>query len=340
MSGSKIEAINSKKRALVTGGAGFIGSHLVDQLLSAGNEVVVIDNFSTGRPENLAHLKNNSNLSLHQCDITNLEMLADKFEGIDWVFHLAALADIVPSMQNPMEYFQANVDGTANVLEAARAAEVERFIYAASSSCYGIADTYPTPETAEIRPQYPYALTKRLGEELVLHWAQVYDLPAMAIRLFNVYGPRSRTSGTYGAVFGVFLAQKLVGNPYTVVGDGTQTRDFTFVSDVADAFIAAASSNVTNETMNVGSDDTYSVNRLVELLDGEVTYIPKRPGEPDCTFADTTKIKKLLDWSAKVSLEEGVGILLKNIDYWREAPVWTPDTIETATKDWFQYLGK
>jgi len=239
-----------------------------------------------------------------------------------------------------MEYFQANVDGTANVLEAARAAEVERFIYAASSSCYGIADTYPTPETAEIRPQYPYALTKRLGEELVLHWAQVYDLPAMAIRLFNVYGPRSRTSGTYGAVFGVFLAQKLVGNPYTVVGDGTQTRDFTFVSDVADAFIAAASSNVTNETMNVGSDDTYSVNRLVELLDGEVTYIPKRPGEPDCTFADTTKIKKLLDWSAKVSLEEGVGILLKNIDYWREAPVWTPDTIETATKDWFQYLGK
>jgi UDP-glucose 4-epimerase len=213
-------------------------------------------------------------------------------------------------------------------------------LYAASSSCYGIPNTYPTAETAEIHPQYPYALTKRLGEELVLHWAKVYGLPSAALRLFNVYGTRSRTSGTYGAVFGVFLAQKLAGKPYTVVGDGTQTRDFTYVSDVADAFIAAAKSDVVGETMNVGSDNTYSVNRVVKLLGGEVTYIPKRPGEPDCTFADTTKIKEMLGWSAKISLEDGIAILLENIDYWRDATIWTPNSIEVATKSWFQYLGK
>ena len=331
---------SNRRKALVTGGAGFIGSHIVEKLLDEEHEVIVIDNFSTGRPQNLAHLADNPRLTVHQCNIVNAGALDGKFDGIDWVFHMAALADIVPSMQNPMEYFRANVDGTANVLEAARVAGIKRFVYAASSSCYGIPDFYPTSETAEMRPQYPYALTKRLGEELVLHWAQVYDMPAMAIRMFNVYGPRSRTSGTYGAVFGVFLAQKLAGEPFTVVGDGTQTRDFTYVSDVADAFITAAESDVVGETMNVGSDNTYSVNRLVELLGGEVTYVPKRPGEPDCTFADTARIKKLLGWSAKVSLEEGVGILLDNIDYWREAPVWTPDSIEVATKDWFQYLGK
>ena len=328
------------KRSLITGGAGFIGSHIVERLLNDGHEVVVVDNFSTGRPQNLAHMADNPRLTVFQCDIAEAGALDGKFDDVDWVFHMAALADIVPSMQNPMEYFRANVVGTANVLEAARAAGVKRFIYAASSSCYGIPDAYPTSESADIRPQYPYALTKRLGEELALHWAQVYDMPAMAIRMFNVYGPRSRTSGTYGAVFGVFLAQKLAGEPYTVVGDGTQTRDFTFVSDVASAFITAANSDVVGETMNVGSDNTYSVNRLVELLGGEVTYVPKRPGEPDCTFADTEKIRRLLGWSAKVSLEEGVGILLENIDYWRDAPIWTPDSIKVATKDWFQYLGK
>ena len=328
------------RRILVTGGAGFIGSHIVERLLDQGHEVVVIDNFSTGRPQNLGHVKDNPRLSVHQCDIEETGALDGLFDGIDWVFHLAALADIVPSIQQPMDYFHANVDGTANVLEAARTADVKRFIYAASSSCYGIPDAYPTSETAEIRPQYPYALTKRMGEEMVLHWADIYGLPAMALRLFNVYGTRSRTSGTYGAVFGVFLAQKIAEQPYTIVGDGTQTRDFTYVSDVVDAFITAVKSNVVGETMNVGSDNTYSVNRLVELLGGEATHIPKRPGEPDCTFADTTKIKELLSWSAKVGLEEGVSILLENIDYWRDATVWTPDSIGIATKDWFEYLGK
>ena len=323
--------------AIVTGGAGFIGSHLVDALLAENISVRVIDNYSTGRPENLAHVA--GQVELVEADFAKSGSWQKLFQDTDWVFHLGALADIVPSIQRPADYFQANVDGTFNVLEAAKNAGVKRFVYAASSSCYGIPDKYPTSEAAEISPQYPYALTKRLGEELVMHWAQLYNLPAIALRLFNVYGPRSRTSGTYGAVLGVFLAQKLANKPFTVVGDGTQTRDFTYVTDVANAFLTAAQSSVCEEIFNVGSGETVSVNRLVELLGGEVTYIPKRPGEPDCTYADITKIRRELKWQPKVDIKQGVDNVLANIDYWKSAPVWTPATIATATEDWFKYLG-
>ncbi|MGQ2865883.1 SDR family oxidoreductase, partial [Leptospira interrogans] len=319
-------------KALVTGGAGFIGSHLVDLLLENQFEVTVLDNFSTGRAFNLNHVK--EKIDLVECDLSIQEDWIKKFQSVDYVFHLAALADIVPSIQNPEGYFQSNVTGTLNVLQASRHYGVKRFVYAASSSCYGIPELYPTPETSPILPQYPYALTKRMGEELVMHWVQVYKFPALSLRFFNVYGPRSRTSGTYGAVFGVFLAQKLAGKPFTVVGDGKQTRDFTYVQDVAEAVFAAAQSDKVGEIYNVGSGATISVNRIVELLKGEVTYIPKRPGEPDSTFADIAKIKKDLKWSPKISIETGIGELLKNIDYWREAPVWTPDKIEKATSDW------
>ncbi len=259
---------------------------------------------------------------------------------MDWVFHLAALADIVPSIRQPLRYHRTNVDGTVAVLEAARSSGVKRFLYTASASCYGIPDEIPTPETAPIRPMYPYALTKYLGEYYTLHWNQVYKLPCVSLRLFNVFGLRSRTTGAYGAVFGVFLAQKLADKPFTVVGDGTQTRDFTFVTDVADAFIKAAESQVQGEVFNVGSGNTYSVNQLVELLRGDVVYIPKRPGEPDRSFADTGKISQVLGWQPKVSFEEGVRIMTENIDQWRGAPVWDEASITEATQDWFAYLGK
>jgi len=326
-------------KSLVTGGAGFIGSHLVDRLLEDGHEVIVLDNLSTGRMDTVAHLREEPRFHFYEVDVAEWGALNYYTEGVDWVFHLAALADIVPSIQKPTLYFRTNVDGTVNILEAARQSQVKRFIYAASSSCYGIPDIYPTPETAYIRPQYPYALTKYLGEQCVLHWGKIYKLPVLSLRLFNVYGPRSRTSGAYGAVFGVFLAQKIHNKPFTVVGEGTQTRDFTFVSDVVEALIIAAKSNIDNEAINVGSGNNYSVNRLVELLKGDIVYIPKRPSEPDCTYADITKIKKLLDWQPRVSLEKGVSILLDNIDYWRGAPVWTPKSIAEATKEWFDYLS-
>ena len=324
-------------KAVVTGGAGFIGSHLVDELLARSAQVTVLDNFSTGRASNLGHIENK--IRLVECDIGRAGDWQDEFREADYVFHLAALADIVPSIENPEGYFQANATGTFNVLQACLKHRPKKIIYSASSSCYGIPDKYPTEETAAIRPQYPYALTKYLGEQLVLHWCQVYQLPALSLRFFNVYGPRSRTSGTYGAVFGVFLAQKLAGKPFTVVGDGEQTRDFTFVTDVVDAICVAAESEASNEIINIGSDNTYSINRLVELLGGEVIYIPKRPGEPDCTWANIEKAKAVLDWKPKVRFEKGVETLLDNIDYWRQAPVWDKESIADATAKWFEYLG-
>jgi len=324
-------------KSLVTGGAGFIGSHLVDALLTKGDEVTVLDNFSTGRRENLNHIEDE--VELVEADLSLYGTWTKYFKGVDRVFHLAALADIVPSIENPDTYYQANVTGTFNVMKACKKSNVGKVVYSASSSCYGIPDIVPTPETAEIQPQYPYALTKFLGEQIVLHWSHVYGIPSVSTRLFNVYGPRSRTSGTYGAVFGVFLAQKLNKKPFTVVGDGTQTRDFTYIEDVTSALVIASESNLKGEIINIGSDNTYSVNKVVALLGGEVVFIPKRPGEPDCTWADISKVKKLLKWSPTVSIDQGIKNLLDNIDYWSEAPVWDPDSISIATKKWFEYLG-
>lgn len=325
---------------VVTGGAGFVGSHLVDRLLSEGRAVRVVDNFWTGRRANLAQHGDQARLELIEGDVADTALMQSVCAGADRVFHLAARADIVPSIQQPVEYFRSNVDGTFAVLEAARAHKVRRLVYVASSSCYGIPAHYPTPEDAPADPRYPYALTKFLGEQLVMHWAQVYGLPALSLRFFNVYGPRARTSGTYGAVFGVFLAQLLADKPLTIVGDGTQTRDFTFVSDAVDSLVTAANSERVGEIYNVGTAKPVSVNRLVELLGAKRTVnIPKRPGEPDCTMADVAKIRKNLHWEAKVSIEDGVRIMLENIDYWREAPVWTVDRIADATADWFKYLG-
>lgn len=327
-------------RALVTGGAGFIGSHLVDRLIEMGAEVRVIDNLSVGRKSNLVQHLNGNKLTFIEADISEYNEIEKHFENVDWVFHLAARADIVPSIVDPLVYHRANVDGTVNVLMAARKFSVKRFIYAASSSCYGIPDTYPTPEDAESRPQYPYALTKMVGEAYVMHWAQVYKLPAVSLRFFNVFGPRARTSGTYGAVFGVFLAQLVHNKPLTIVGDGEQTRDFTFVSDIVDAIITAAKSDVRAEIFNVGSGGTYSINSLVKLLGApDVVHIPKRPGEPDITFADVKKIEKSLGWKARVSFAEGVQKLKSEIDRWKDAPLWNADTIAEATKEWFKYLG-
>jgi UDP-glucose 4-epimerase len=191
-----------------------------------------------------------------------------------------------------------------------------------------------------ITPLYPYALSKYQGEQAAFHWHAVYKLPVNSIRIFNAYGLRSRTSGAYGAVFGVFLKQKLAGKPYTVVGDGTQRRDFLYVTDVARAFLAAAETPMTGRTWNLGAGNPQSVNRLIELLGGEQTHIPKRPGEPDCTWADIGRITRELDWAPQVSFESGVEKILQNINYWREAPLWEPQSIATATKTWFQYMGK
>lgn len=324
---------------VVTGGAGFIGSHMVDLLVARDFRVRVIDNLVGGRTANLVRHASNPDVVVDERDIRALASDDKLFADARFVFHFAGIGDIVPSIERPTDYMSTNVQGTVHVLEAARHAGVQKVVYAASSSCYGLA-AVPTREDHPIAPQYPYALSKYLGEVAVLHWEKVYRLPANAIRIFNAYGTRSRTSGAYGAVFGVFLRQKLAGKPFTVVGDGTQKRDFLYVTDVARAFLAAAEVSKSGEIWNLGAGNPQSVNRLVELLGGDVVYVPKRPGEPDCTWANITKIRGDLNWSPQVSFEEGVGCILADINYWREAPLWDPASIAEATKTWFRYLAE
>lgn len=235
--------------SVVTGGAGFIGSHMVDILLARGYRVRVIDNLVGGREANLAQHSNEPRLTFERCDIRRIEPHDPLFRDAKYIFHFAGIGDIVPSIERPIEYMSVNVQGTVHVLECARAAGVTKFVYAASSSCYGLAST-PTREDHPIAPQYPYALSKLQGEQATFHWHQVYRLPVNSIRIFNAYGTRSRTSGAYGAVFGVFLRQKLAGKPFTVVGDGTQSRDFLYVTDVAEAFLKAAETPTTGEVWN------------------------------------------------------------------------------------------
>jgi UDP-glucose 4-epimerase len=325
--------------ALVTGGAGFIGSHMVDLLLASGYTVRVIDNLVGGREANVSAHATNPAFTLDTRDIRSCAPGDPLFRDVDYVFHFAGIGDIVPSIERPLEYMSTNVQGTVQLLECARAAQVRKFVYAASSSCYGLART-PTAEDHPIAPQYPYALSKYQGEQAAFHWHQVYGLPVNAIRIFNAYGTRSRTSGAYGAVFGVFLRQKLAGKPFTVVGDGTQTRDFLYVTDIARAFLAAAETGLTGRVWNLGAGRPQAVNRLVELLGGPVIHIPKRPGEPDCTHADIRRIERDLDWRPQVSFEAGVRQVLEHIDYWREAPLWEPDSIARATAGWFDALSR
>lgn len=324
--------------AVVTGGAGFIGSHMVDCLLAHNFRVRVIDNLVGGRESNLAHHAHDTNLVLERCDIRSLEPGSSLFGDVDYVFHFAGIGDIVPSIERPIEYMDTNVQGTVRVLEAARSACVKKFLYAASSSCYGLAAA-PTREDHPIAPQFPYALSKYQGEQAVLHWHQVYRLPVNSIRIFNAYGVRVRTTGAYGAVFGVFFKQKLADKPFTVVGDGTQRRDFVYVSDVADAFLRAAETALDGRIWNLGAGNPQSINRLVELIGGDVTYIPKRPGEPDVTWADIRRITADLGWTPRVSFEEGVARMMAEIEKWRDAPLWDAESIAQATRTWFDYLG-
>ena len=328
----------SGKIAVVTGGAGFIGSHMVDCLLERGHRVRVIDNLVGGREDNLAHHARDARLSLERRDIRTVNPELTLFADAQYIYHFAGIGDIVPSIERPIEYMSTNVQGTVCVLEAARQARVQKLVYAASSSCYGLADT-PTKEDHPISPQYPYALSKYQGEQAALHWHSIYRLPVNSIRIFNAYGTRVRTTGAYGAVFGVFLKQKLAGRPFTVVGDGTQRRDFVYASDVAESFYLASTTPLNGQIWNLGAGDPQSINYLVELIGGAVTHLPKRPGEPDITWAEITKIRTELGWKPRVPFEEGVRRMIADIQSWRDAPLWDPQKIEQATRSWFEYLG-
>lgn len=328
----------AKPVALVTGGAGFIGSHMVDLLLDRGFQVRVIDNLVGGRESNLVQHRHNPDLAVDFRDVRDVSDQDPLYRGVERIFHFAGIGDIVPSVEHPKEYMSVNVQGTICALEGARTGGASRFVYAASSSCYGLADV-PTTEDHPICTTYPYALSKFQGEQAALHWQQLYKLPVMSVRIFNAYGIRVRTTGAYGAVFGVFLRQKLAGQPFTVVGDGTQGRDFVYVTDVARAFFLASERGQPGRVYNLGCGKPQTVNRLVELLGGQVTYIPKRPGEPQFTWADNTRITTELGWAPEVSFEEGVGRMVDRIEDWRDAPLWDRDSIAQATRPWFAALS-
>tara|TARA_A100001011_G_scaffold363304_1_gene413107 strand:- start:1310 stop:2302 length:993 start_codon:yes stop_codon:yes gene_type:complete len=323
-------------KIIITGGAGFIGSHLAKFLITKGHKVIIIDNLSTGRLSNIKTFKNK--VKFIKADISKLGKWTENFKNTKIVFHLAALADIVPSIQDPKKYFKSNVVGTENIVSSSIKHKVKKIIYSASSSCYGIPRYYPTSENEKIDPQYPYALTKYLGEQILMHYAKIYGIQCTSFRLFNVYGTRSRTSGTYGAMFGVFLAQKLKKKPLTIVGDGNQKRDFTYISDVIEAFYKAIKIKKNFQIFNLGTGKPIAVKEIAKLLDCKSVNIPKRPGEPDMTCANINKIRNELNWSPKISIKHGVKNILKEINYWNRAPVWTPKKIKIATKDWFKYL--
>ena len=324
------------KKVLVTGGAGFIGSNLVDALIADGNQVIVLDNLTTGKRSQV-----NKKAKLIKADIRNLQKIKPYFRGVDRVFHLAAIARIQPSIQNPVPTMDSNVLGTLNVLLAARDARVKRVIYSASSSSYGDQDTLPLHE--EMVPSFksPYALSKYVGEELCRLFTNLYGVETVSLRYFNVYGPRQLLSGAYATVIGIFLKQFRSGKPLTIVGDGGIQRDFTHVSDVVKANMLAAQSKKVGkgEVINIGAGRNYSINQVAGMIlalggrepvvgfqtrtaaiesaqpeailalatkNNRAVYIPARPGETRRTLANNSKARDLLGWKPTVSLEEGL----------------------------------
>lgn len=325
-------------RSLVTGCAGMIGSHLVERLLKEGHEVVGIDNLSVGRRNNIKDALRSVMFTFHRFDVCNF--LFERLGSFDYIFHLAGKADLIPSITDPMEYHRVNVEGTISMLQFARLYPPKKFIYAASSSCYGKPTHFPTHETAPCKPEHPYALTKYIGEQYVMHWAKVYKVPALSLRLFNVYGPRVRTAGGYGAVLGVFLAQLANDKPLTIIGDGTQLRDFTHVRDVCDAFLRAAQDGQPGDIMNVGSGSPRSINSLAQLISPfNYEHIPERPGEPEVTHADNTRISNFLKWKPTVDFKEGVREMVSLKEEWRTAPIWDKASIARATQEWNERLS-
>ena len=328
-------------KVIITGGAGFMGGHLVDACIARGYSVTVVDNLSVGRRANFSHHEKSPLFRFLQASVEETEKLKACFKGADWVFHFAARTDPLASLENPLAFHRSNVEGTLSVLEVARQAGVKRFIYAASSSCYGNSKSKAFTEKSKLNPLHPCALTKQMGEAYVLQWCRTYGVPAVSLRYFNVYGPRVGANGADIRAFAVFLSQQLHGKPLTVMGDGEQTRDFIYISDAITATLMAAESAVVGEVFNVASGRAHSINQLVQLMGAkEVVHLPARPGNPQHSLGDIRKIQKSLGWEPEVSLAEGVQRVLKRIEDWRDAPVWTSESVERATaqwsEDWFQ----
>tara|TARA_R100001163_G_scaffold65385_1_gene62366 strand:- start:1209 stop:2102 length:894 start_codon:yes stop_codon:yes gene_type:complete len=290
-------------RALVTGGAGFIGSNIVDELLNRGHEVIVIDNESAEENDRFYW---NDKAKNHKIDICDYEKIEPLFEGVDWVFHLAAQSRIQPAVKNPTRTVRVNCEGTTNILQASRMNKVKKVIYSSTSACYGLINEPPLHEDMTTDCLNPYSVTKVAAEDICSMYTRLFGLKTVTFRYFNVYGERQPTRGQYAPVIGLFKKQKDSGEPMTVVGDGLQTRDYTHVSDVVNAnLLAAESDNVgSGELINIGAGKSYSVMDLVDMIGGEHVFIPPRVGESRHTLADISRANMLLNWYPKVTLED------------------------------------
>ena len=294
---------------VVFGGAGFIGSNLVDELMVNGHEVTVVDNFSEGRIENLERWRGDSRIEVIRGDIRDFDLCRRAADHKEWCFHLAAMSRIQPSITNPLDAVTANYLGTANVLEACRQGGVKRVVYSASSSAYGLKNPIPNVEDMPTDCLNPYSLTKKGGEELCKLYTDLYGLSTCALRYFNVYGPRHQEEGTYATVIAIFRKQRRLGQKLTVVGDGEQRRDFTFVGDVVRANMLAAMNREVTGLINIGCNKNYSINELARLVGGETVNIPPRPAEARVTLADNTRARELLGWKPEIGLEAGLSVL-------------------------------
>ena len=298
---------------LVTGGAGFIGSNLVERLIKNGHKVAIIDNLSTGKRDNL-----HKGAEFFELDISDLDAIKPVLEKKDVVFHVAALPRITRSIEDPASTFESNVMGTLNVLLAARDGGVKRAVYSASSSAYGFQEKFPLSEDMPAKPPNPYGLSKYIGEELCRQFTEFYGLDTISLRYFNVYGPRMDMEGEHATVIGKFLRLKGEGKPLTIMGGGKQTRDFTNVRDVVEANILASqieksASWRSGEVVNIGAGDNHSVQEIADIIGGEHVYVPERPGEVRDTLADISKAKRILGWEPRVSLNDGISQLINNV---------------------------
>jgi UDP-glucose 4-epimerase len=301
--------MNTLKKVLVTGGAGFIGSHIVDALLADGHEVHIVDNLSTGKKENC-----NKDAVFHLADITDGPSLESIFTGIDTIFHTAALPRVPLSIEHPLETNHANITGTLTVLHAAHKAGVRRVIYSASSSAYGEQQAPKMKESFEAKPLHPYGIQKYVGELYCRIFSSIYGLQTVSLRYFNIYGPRQDPNGSYAGVIAKFAKLTKEGQPLPIIGDGTQTRDFTHVYDAVRANLLAMDSiNVgQGEVINVGGGQSISIQALAKIFGGETISLPARPEAKD-SCADITRAKELLDWEPKEELEKAIAVLLQSI---------------------------
>lgn len=307
--------------ALVTGVGGFIGSNLADTLLNRGYNVRGIDNFETGREQNLDSLLTANEFTFHEGDIRNTNIISDIIDGVDYVFHQAAVPSVPRSVEDPVTTTDANCTGTATVLNAARKSEVDTVVVASSSSVYGSTQTLPKVETMEPRPESPYALSKYFTEKLAVQFSNLYDIDTVALRYFNIFGPRQDPNGEYAAVIPKFINLMLDGDQPVIYGDGEQSRDFTFIENAIQANILAAEKNVSGEVFNVGCGVRKTVNELVETLNDllrsnvEPQYDSPRPGDVRHSHADISKARNMLGYDPEIGFTEG---LRQTISYYRD----------------------